>query len=130
MDVILLGDCFVYFVICFKLFLDELFKGTNTLERIAAGKAVLGHMHKAGSLVFIATHDLELADYLNEDYVLYHFSESVLNGEVEFDYRLKEGRLKNTNAIKILAANGYPEEVILDAFNTFSKLKEKKTSLV
>jgi DNA mismatch repair ATPase MutS len=110
------------------LLLDELFKGTNTLERIAAGKAVLSHMHKTGSLVFIATHDLELADYLNEDYVLYHFSESVLNGEVEFDYRLKKGKLKNTNAIKILEANGYPEEVILDAFNTFSKLKDKKTN--
>ncbi|KYG75459.1 MutS-related protein [Roseivirga echinicomitans] len=105
--------------------LDELFKGTNTLERIATGKAVLSYLHNIKNTVFIATHDLELVDYLKNQYDLYHFSENVENDEINFDYKLKEGKLRNTNAIKILAANGYPKAVISEAYNMVSTLKQK-----
>ena len=44
--------------------LDELFKGTNTTERIAAGKAVLAHLSRGAHLVLVSTHDVELADLL------------------------------------------------------------------
>ncbi|MBK0404507.1 DNA mismatch repair protein MutS [Adhaeribacter sp. BT258] len=95
--------------------LDELFKGTNTTERIAAGKAVLRYLNQKSNLVFIATHDLELTDYLQEGYNLYHFSETVENGGIHFDYKLKTGNLKTTNAIRILELNNYPAEVIAEA---------------
>ena len=41
--------------------LDELFKGTNTTERIAAGKAVLSHLNRGPHIVLVSTHDIELA---------------------------------------------------------------------
>ncbi|WP_372751542.1 hypothetical protein [Labilibaculum sp.] len=95
--------------------LDELFKGTNTVERISAGKAVLSALAKNNNRVFISTHDIELADLLQEEYELYHFSEVVSNKSVDFDYKLKEGKLKNRNAIRILKINNYPENVIREA---------------
>ncbi|MFC5270508.1 MutS-related protein [Adhaeribacter terreus] len=95
--------------------LDELFKGTNTVERVAAGKAVLRYLNQKANLVFIATHDLELTDYLQESYNLYHFTETVENGNIQFDYKLKAGNLKTTNAIRILELNNYPAEVIEEA---------------
>lgn len=53
--------------------LDEPFKGTNTAERIAAGKAVLSHLNRSGQLVLVSTHDLELAVRLRSDgFVPYH----------------------------------------------------------
>ena len=72
--------------------LDEIFKGTNTIERISAGKAVLSHLAKTDNIVFVSTHDIELTDLLKDYYELYHFSEMVDNKTVKFDYKLKEGK--------------------------------------
>jgi DNA mismatch repair ATPase MutS len=95
--------------------LDEIFKGTNTVERISAGKAVLSALTQRDNIVFVSTHDIELADLLRSEYELYHFSEKVDNKTVDFDYKLKEGKLKNRNAIRILQLNNYPENIINEA---------------
>lgn len=95
--------------------LDEIFKGTNTVERIAAGKAVLSSLATGNNRVFVSTHDIELADLLIIEYELYHFSEIIEEGNVGFDYQLKPGKLKNRNAIKILEINDYPTPIIEEA---------------
>ncbi|GAB3321605.1 MutS family DNA mismatch repair protein [Larkinella ripae] len=95
--------------------LDELFKGTNSIERIAAGKAVLTYLNKNQHLVFVCTHDIELTDYLKETFNLYHFTEIVDHDAIAFDYKLKAGNLKTRNAIRILELNGYPSEIIDEA---------------
>lgn len=94
--------------------LDEIFKGTNTVERIAAGKSVLSYL-SVKNLVFVSTHDIELADLLKNEYNLYHFSETISDKSIDFDYILKEGKLTRRNAIKILEINGYPAPVIAEA---------------
>ena len=95
--------------------LDELFKGTNTAERIAAGKAVLSNLAQHGNTVLVSTHDIELTDLLTETYELYHFSEFVAEERIIFDYKLKAGKLKNRNAIRILELNKYPVTLIEEA---------------
>ncbi len=95
--------------------LDEIFKGTNTIERISAGKAVLSYLDNDQNLVFVSTHDIELTELLKDTYELYHFSEQVDNKTVDFDFKLKEGKLKNRNAIKILEINDYPKEIVNEA---------------
>ena len=102
--------------------LDELFKGTNTVERIAAGKAVLSKLSKNNNIVFISTHDIELTEMLHGEYELFHFSEIVNDKNVDFDYKLKEGKLKNRNAIRILKINDYPDDVINEAIEISKKL--------
>ena len=104
--------------------LDELFKGTNTIERISAGKAVLSSLVKADNIVFISTHDIELAELLKDEYELYHFSEKVDHKTVDFDYKLKEGKLTNRNAIRILQINEYPEDIINEAIKISKELDE------
>ncbi len=111
--------------ICNLFLLDELFKGTNTLERISAGKAILSHLNASGNIVFIASHDLELADYLKEEFDLYHFSETVENDQIHFDYLLKPGNLVNTNALKILSLNGFPDSIMDEANHLARQMKEK-----
>jgi len=102
--------------------LDEIFKGTNTIERISAGKAVLSAISKENNIVFVSTHDIELADLLKNEYELYHFSEIVDHKSVDFDYKLKEGKLKDRNAIRILQINDYPEELIQEAIEISKEL--------
>jgi hypothetical protein len=95
--------------------LDELFKGTNTIERIAAGKAVLSHLNRGNHLVFVSTHDIELTDLLEEGFDLYHFTELVEGDKIAFDYKLRPGNLTTWNAIRILELNAYPAEIIREA---------------
>ena len=102
--------------------LDEMFKGTNTVERIAAGKAVLSSLNEENNIVFVSTHDIELADLLKNEYDLYHFSEIVDHKTVDFDYKLKVGKLKNRNAISILQLNDYPESIIKEAIEISEEL--------
>ncbi|NOY09469.1 MAG: DNA mismatch repair protein MutS [Spirochaetes bacterium] len=102
--------------------LDEIFKGTNTVERISAGKAVLSSLARLDNIVFVSTHDIELADLLKKEYELYHFSEKVDNKGIDFDYKLKNGKLKNRNAIRILEINGYPENIIKEAIEISKEL--------
>ena len=105
--------------------LDEIFKGTNTVERIAAGKATLSHLSKNGNIVFVSTHDIELTDMLAEEYELYHFSEIISNETIDFDFKLKEGKLKNRNALRILEINDYPDSVISEAIQISKELDKQ-----
>lgn len=109
--------------------LDEIFKGTNTIERISAGKAVLSSLNAQNNIVFVSTHDIELTDLLKNEYDLYHFSEIVEHKTVAFDYKLKEGKLKNRNAIRILQINDYPESIINEAIEISKELDRKTHSI-
>ena len=100
----------------FNIFLlDEIFKGTNTIERVASGKAVLSFFNDSTNLVFCSTHDLELIDYLQKDYEYYHFEETIEGSQLTFDYKLKEGSLNNSNAIRILEMNDFPKQITEEA---------------
>ncbi len=104
----------------FNLFiLDEIFKGTNTVERISGGKAILSFLNKKNHIVLVSTHDIELTELLEKnDYELFHFSEQIEKNELSFDHKLKKGRLKTRNAIKILELYEYPSEIISEARKT------------
>lgn len=99
----------------YMLTIDEVFKGTNTIERIAAAKAVLSYLAQQEALTLVSTHDLELADLLAGEYELYHFQESVTGQDLSFDYRIKPGVMTERNAVKLLRIAGYPEEVVKEA---------------
>jgi DNA mismatch repair ATPase MutS len=94
--------------------LDELFKGTNTVERIAATRAVLAYLQPR-SLVVASTHDGELGALLAPAFAEYHFSETVTEDAWYFDYLLKPGPLTTRNAIRLLARAGYPDAIVQDA---------------
>lgn len=88
--------------------LDEVFKGTNTIDRISAASSTLDYLSKQGFVV-AATHDIELTNILEKDFSNYHFEEVVTKDEIKFDYKLKEGRAATRNAIRILEMYDYPE---------------------
>jgi len=96
-------------------FIDEILKGTNTIERIAASTAVLRYLHQQNSICLVASHDSELTQILKNEFENYHFSEQITNNEIIFDYLIKPGPSKTTNAVKLLAYTNYDVKIIQDA---------------
>lgn len=96
-------------VLCF---VDEVLRGTNTAERIAASGRILRYLSEKGAHCFAATHDLELTDLLKDCYAMYHFSETVTEETLSFDYTIKEGKATSRNAIMLLKLFGYPQEIV------------------
>ena len=91
---------------------DELLKGTNTTERVAASSELLRFMSETGIMTFAATHDLELVSILEGVYEFRHFEENVEGKDVRFNYLLKDGPSKTKNAILLLKGMGYDERII------------------
>ncbi len=98
---------------------DELFRGTNTVERIAAGEAVLAALvadlpdgQPTPHIVVAATHDQELVDLLGGRYESFHFSDRVGDDGLEFDYQLRTGPALTRNAIALLRLRGAPPDLV------------------
>ncbi|MBP3296251.1 MAG: hypothetical protein J6M27_06695, partial [Lachnospiraceae bacterium] len=96
-------------------FVDEVLRGTNTVERIAASTEILKYMAQQGYFCAAATHDIELTSLLEDVYENYHFSEEIKDGDVLFNYRLQEGKAQTRNAIRLLSVMGYEESIIEQA---------------
>lgn len=52
--------------------IDEVLRGTNTIERIAASSRILSALNRDWILPFAATHDIELSYILDRQYRNYH----------------------------------------------------------
>lgn len=97
------------------LLIDEILKGTNSTERLAAAEEILRDIQGEKSMVFVATHDVGLAEALTKGYDCYHFTDQQQDGGRSFDYLLKKGIVQTTNALTTLQSLGFPEEIISKA---------------
>lgn len=93
-------------------FLDEVLRGTNTVERIAASSQILKEIVNSGAFCFAATHDIELTEILSDCYENYHFEEEIRRDDISFSYKLHKGPAVSKNAIKLLGIMGYDPEII------------------
>lgn len=102
--------------------IDEILRGTNTGERIAASAAILKYLESKNCIVVVASHDMELVEMLNDGYyVNYYFCEKAKKEEIVFDYKIHGGICKMKNAIKLLDYFGFPERIIADANGYLAK---------
>ena len=96
-------------------FVDEVLRGTNTVERIAASTEILKSISDVDFLCFAATHDVELTHLLETDYDNYHFEEEIVDDDVHFSYQIHQGRATTRNAIKLLNMMGYEKSIVCNA---------------
>lgn len=99
-------------VICF---VDEVLRGTNTVERIAASTQIMKVLSAGRTLCFAATHDVELTRLLEKEYDNYHFEERIAENDIFFPYKLMEGPAVSRNAIALLKMLGYDEKITEEA---------------
>ena len=83
------------------ILLDEILRGTNSLDRHTGSEALIKQLVKQGAAAVLATHDLDLAT-LQENFPRhifnYHFDVQVEKEELYFDYKLKPGVCTSLNA--------------------------------
>ena len=119
------GDCCLFL-------LDELFRGTNAVERIAAGEAVLRELlldrpgHDKQHVALAATHDGELVDLLGDTFDAWHFGDSIGPAGLAFDHRLRQGPATSRNAIALLRLSGAPESLISRATTSADRLDRER----
>lgn len=99
-------------VLCF---VDEVLRGTNTVERIAASVEILHDLAGQNLLCFTATHDIELTKLLCGEYENYHFSEEFDGTQIHFTYVIQKGEATSRNAIKLLDMMGFEKEITVRA---------------
>lgn len=91
------------------LLLDEILRGTNSLDRHTGSRALVKQLIQHNATGILATHDLELAK-LQSDYPLnihnYHFDAQIAGDELYFDYQLKEGVCQSLNASLLMKKIG------------------------
>lgn len=94
---------------------DEILRGTNTGERIAASTAILEFLQEQRCIAIVASHDHELTELGRIGYDNYHFTEQVGASDITFDYVLRRGPADSRNAIRLLEFAGFPKEIVTRA---------------
>ena len=88
-----------YFII-----LDEILKGTNSMDKAIGSKKFIEKLNKSNSTGIIATHDVSLCELSSEYMTIenYYFDAEIIDNELHFDYKMKNGVCKNMNASFLL----------------------------
>jgi possible DNA mismatch repair protein mutS len=105
-------------------FIDELFKGTNTIERIGAGLGIVRWLSGRNCLYMISSHDIELvvaSGAVNDNY---HFDSRYVDGKIVFDYHIKQGAAVTKNAVNTLKSLHFPSEITLTAQELIEQYEE------
>lgn len=93
--------------------LDELLRGTNAKARHIGARAVVSHLLERGAMGFVATHDVALSELEREragKVVNVHFTDVIEDGTMTFDYHLRPGVVRTSNALRLLAEVGIEVE--------------------
>ncbi len=89
--------------------IDEIFKGTNSADRIICAKTALIHLTRATAITLVSTHDFELCHLQSDNGIPvhnFHFEEHYQDNEIVFDYLMKDGPCETTNAQFLLKMVG------------------------
>ncbi|MEE9430556.1 MAG: hypothetical protein V3V16_05915 [Melioribacteraceae bacterium] len=97
-------------------FIDEIFKGTNNIERRIGANSFIKSLIGKNGIGLVTTHDLDLVKLAdnNKEIMNYHFKENIKNDKMEFDYKLQKGPCPTTNALEIMKIEGLPIDYIED----------------
>ncbi|MCG4572474.1 DNA mismatch repair protein [Clostridium cochlearium] len=88
--------------------LDEIFKGTNSLDRHTGAEILINKLSEENVLGIVSTHDLELGDLekSNSKVGNFHFREYYKNNKIYFDYKLRQGISTTRNALYLMKMAG------------------------
>ena len=89
--------------------LDELLSGTNSHDRLEGTRYVVQSLTERGAIGIVSTHDLALTqipETMGESAANWHFEDQFADGKLAFDYKLKPGVVKTSNALELMRSIG------------------------
>jgi DNA mismatch repair ATPase MutS len=95
--------------------IDEIFRGTNNRERLIGSRSYIEALSGGNGVGLVSTHDLELVTLAESLPTIhnFHFRETIVDGLMAFDYKLRTGPCPTTNALTIMQLEGLPVSVPL-----------------
>lgn len=91
--------------------IDEILHGTNSFDRRKGARAILESLLNDGSVGFVTTHDLalaQMADDWPDRATNMHLSDRLDGQALVFDYQLRPGVVQESNAIELMRSVGLP----------------------
>jgi DNA mismatch repair ATPase MutS len=89
--------------------IDEFLHGTNSHDRRIGAEALARGLVERGAIGLITTHDLALADIVDSlrgRAANVHFEDRIEDGQIHFDYRMRPGIVRKSNAIELMRQVG------------------------
>src|SRR5215468_587899 len=89
--------------------LDEILSGTNSHDRLIGAEAVVRGLVERGAIGLVTTHDLALTrivESLNGRAANVHFEDHLENGRMVFDYKMRPGVVRRSNALELMRSVG------------------------
>jgi hypothetical protein len=89
--------------------LDELLSGTNSHDRLAGSEFIVRSLMERNAIGIVSTHDLALAkipEEMGSRAANCHFEDRFEDGQLIFDYKLKPGIVKTSNALLLMRSIG------------------------
>ncbi len=89
--------------------LDELLQGTNSHDREIGARMLVRGLLDGGAMGLLTTHDLALAAIADSDptrVANVHLEDSFEDGRLAFDYRLRPGVVRRSNALELMRSVG------------------------
>lgn len=106
------------------LVIDELFSSTNPKEAVSASFSICKNLSKyKNSINIVTTHYDYLTKLDKYNWFNYYFQGSIIDNNICYDYKLKQGKCDNHIALKILASKINDDKIVNDAKKIFKKLK-------
>lgn len=93
--------------------LDELLAGTNSHDRRLGAAGIVEGLVAKGAIGLVTTHDLALAEVVSDLGVHarnVHFSDTFEDGQMRFDYRMRDGVVRTSNALALMRSIGLAVE--------------------
>jgi DNA mismatch repair ATPase MutS len=88
---------------------DEFLHGTNSHDRRIGAEALVQGLLRRGAMGLITTHDLalaEIADRMTSEARNVHFEDRIEGGRIHFDYQMRQGVVRKSNAIELMRSVG------------------------
>lgn len=89
--------------------MDELLSGTNSHDRLEGTRLIVRSLMDRGAIGIVSTHDLALAEIpstMPDRAVNCHFEDRLEDGRLIFDFKLKPGVVKTSNALQLMRSIG------------------------
>jgi hypothetical protein len=94
--------------------LDELLSGTNSHDRLAGSEFIVRSLVERNAIGIVSTHDLALTripEEMGSRAANCHFEDTFEDGQLIFDYKLKPGVVKTSNALLLMRSIGLGVDV-------------------
>ena len=89
--------------------LDEILHGTNSHDRRVGSEGIIRRLLKLNAIGLVTTHDLalsEIAEQMSEQAANVHFEDQLVDGQMSFDYRMRPGIVRKSNALSLMRSLG------------------------